>query len=396
MMTIDNLLVEILCQPDDYAKSVLTKRDFDTLTSLEAATKRPTFITESQSRLLVKILKENQKKLTEFDKKITEAIVTPVWSKSFRQIEQIRTLTIENDRDNGQFLTIEFTFNPQIRKILGDLNKVVEGNFTSNGKFYQAELTEKNIVLLVDTLAPFDFTIDGKIQDFYKIIKSWSKTEFENQYLITNFENKNFQKYITEDLGIETSIDQNIINDRSVRYQYFVENPKNPGENLVEFIANRSETKVWINKNEHTMTEILDALNSLKRLPTLVVFENSDDEKSLKNLEILKESLENNGLDSGIGIYFRLPNNQTGQKFNQLIKDNKFNHPLDNTTKIAVVQSGKIPKFFLKNTWQPMSVIALDTKMGLRHGKTSVYSNCCDLIIEWADAPVLFEKRTML
>jgi hypothetical protein len=396
MMTIDNLLVEILCQPDDYAKSILTKRDFDTLTSLEAATKRPTFITESQSRLLVKILKENQKKLTEFDKKITEAIVTPAWSKSFRQIEQIRTLTIENDQDNGQFLTIEFTFNPQIRKILGDISKVVEGNFIPNGKFYQAELTEKNIVLLVDALAPFDFTIDGKILDFYKIIKSWSKTEFENQYLITNFENKNFQKYITEDLGIETSIDQNIINDRSVRYQYFVENPKNPGENLLEFIANRSKTKVWINKNEHTMTEILGALYSLKRLPTLVVFENSDDEKSLKNLEILKESLENNGLDSGIGIYFRLPNNQTGQKFNQLIKDNKFNHPLDNTTKIAVVQSGKIPKFFLKNTWQPMSVIALDTKMGLRHGKTSVYSNCCDLIIEWADAPVLFEKRIML
>ena len=396
MMTIDNLLVEILCQPDDYAKSVLTKRDFDTLTSLEAATKRPTFITESQSRLLIKILKENQKKLTEFDKKITEAIVTSAWSKSFRQIEQIRTLTIENDRNNGQFLTIEFTFNPQIRKILGDISKVVEGNFIPNSKFYQAELTEKNIVLLVDALAPFDFTIDEKIVDFYKIIKSWSKTEFENQYLITNFENKNFQKYITEDLGIETSIDQNIINDRSVRYQYFVENPKNPGENLVEFIANRSKTKVWINKNEHTMTEILGALYSLKRLPTLVVFENSDDEKSLKNLEILKESLENNGLDSGIGIYFRLPNNQTGQKFNQLIKDNKFNHPLDNTTRIAVVQSGKIPKFFLKNTWQPMSVIALDTKMGLRHGKTSVYSNCCDLIIEWADAPVLFEKRTML
>ena len=396
MMTIDNLLVEILCQPDDYAKSVLTKRDFDTLTSLEAATKRPTFITESQSRLLIKILKENQKKLTEFDKKITEAIVTSAWSKSFRQIEQIRTLTIENDRNNGQFLTIEFTFNPQIRKILGDISKVVEGNFIPNSKFYQAELTEKNIVLLVDALAPFDFTIDEKIVDFYKIIKSWSKTEFENQYLITNFENKNFQKYITEDLGIETSIDQNIINDRSVRYQYFVENPKNPGENLVEFIANRSKTKVWINKNEHTMTEILGALYSLKRLPTLVVFENSDDEKSLKNLEILKESLENNGLDSGIGIYFRLPNNQTGQKFNQLIKDNKFNHPLDNTTRIAVVQSGKIPKFFLKNTWQPMSVIALDTKMGLRHGKTSVYSNCCDFIIEWADAPVLFEKRTML
>jgi len=23
----------------------------------------------------------------------------------------------------------------------------------------------------------------------------------------------------------------------------------------------------------------------------------------------------------------------------------------------------------------------------MRHGKTAVYSNCCDLIIEWADEP---------
>jgi hypothetical protein len=57
--------------------------------------------------------------------------------------------------------------------------------------------------------------------------------------------------------------------------------------------------------------------------------------------------------------------------------------------------SGKLPKFFLKNPWQPMSVIALDTKMGLRHGKTSVYSNCCDLIVEWADKEVMFENKVI-
>jgi hypothetical protein len=58
--------------------------------------------------------------------------------------------------------------------------------------------------------------------------------------------------------------------------------------------------------------------------------------------------------------------------------------------------SGKIPKFFLNNTWKPMSVIALDTKMGLRHGKTSVYSNCCDCIIEWSDADPMFDKKIIL
>jgi len=31
--------------------------------------------------------------------------------------------------------------------------------------------------------------------------------------------------------------------------------------------------------------------------------------------------------------------------------------------------------------------------MGLRHGKTSVYSNCCDLIVEYAEQPSLLEER---
>ena len=72
-----------------------------------------------------------------------------------------------------------------------------------------------------------------------------------------------------------------------------------------------------------------------------------------------------------------------------------YNCNLDINTKIVGVQNGKIPKFFLKNDWKPMTVIALDTKMGLRHGKTSVYSNRCDLIIEYSDAPSVLEKKIL-
>ena len=123
----------------------------------------------------------------------------------------------------------------------------------------------------------------------------------------------------------------------------------------------------------------------------MIVFENWDEKKSLNYLRILDESLEKSGLDKHVGIYFRLPNSDIGTEFNKIIKDKSYNDELDQSTKVAVVQSGKIPKFFLKSSWQPMSVIALNTKMGLRHGKTSVYSNCCDLIIEWADEPTMIE-----
>jgi len=397
MNTVDNLLLEILNHPDSYAESKISKRDFNTLQSLASSVSRSMFITENQGNLLIKLLKENYKKLDIFTEKINLALSAPVWSNSFRHIEQIRKLTIEMDSEAEPYIFIEYTFNANIRKALNAIGKLAEGLVANtNGKNYQAELTEKNIVLIVEALAPYNFDLDEKIRNFYEIIKSWNKSEFENQFLISNIDHKNFQKAITADLGIETEIDQNIINDRSMRYQYFSENPKNPGENLTEYIANRSKSRVWIDLAQHSLLDIFNSLKDLKRLPLLIVFESWNEEKSLNHLKILDNSLAESGLDTQVGIYFRLPNSDTGKQFNQLIKDRQYNHPLDLTTQVAVVQSGKIPKFFLKNPWQPMSVIALDTKMGLRHGKTSVYSNCCDLIIEWTEAPSILEQRMIL
>ena len=397
MNTVDNLLLEILNHPDDYAKSKISKRDFSTLQSLASSVSRPAFITENQGNLLIKLLKENYKKLDIFTEKINLALTTPKWSNDFRHIQQIRKIKLETNSEAESYIFIEFTFNANIRKILTSIAKVTEGLIANlNGKNYQAELTEKNIVTIVEALAPYDFEIDEKIRNFYETIKSWNKTEFENQFLISNIDHKNFQKAITSDLGIETAIDQNIINDRSMRYQYFLENLKNPGENLSEYIANRSKTRLWVDLTQHSLLDIFSSLKDLKRLPVLIVFENWNDEKSLNHLKILDDSLEKSGLDQQVGIYFRLPSTDIGKQFNQLIKDKQYNHPLDLNTQVAVVQSGKIPKFFLKNAWQPMSVIALDTKMGLRHGKTSVYSNCCDLIIEWTEAPSILEQRIVL
>jgi len=131
-------------------------------------------------------------------------------------------------------------------------------------------------------------------------------------------------------------------------------------------------------------------------LPLLVVFDTIVNDKYLKNLKILSESLEENGIFDGVGIYFRLPNDEMGKQFNNFIAEKKYNQRLDDRLKVAAVMSGKIPKFFLSTPWKPMSVITLDTKMGLRHGKTSVYSNCCDCIVEWAEADTMFDKKAIL
>jgi len=399
MMTIDNLLLKIVNFTEPTIEALIPARDSKVLRSLATSIASNFFITENQSRLLMKILKDNSKKMTNFSEEISLALQEPMWSRSFRHIEQIKKLYIKKNEEQEPILVVEFTFNSEIRKTLTGLGKKLDGGLnSSNQKVWPIELTEQNIVLVYEALEPLGFEVDEIVKNHYQTIKSWSEQEIRDQFLLTNIEHQNFQKAITADLGIETAIDQNIINDRSIRYQFFTENAKNHGETLTETIANRSKSRVWVDKNQHSVTEVISSLVELRRLPLLVVFDTIVNDKYLKNLKILSESLEENGIFDGVGIYFRLPNDEDemGKQFNNFIAEKKYNQRLDDRLKVAAVMSGKIPKFFLSTPWKPMSVITLDTKMGLRHGKTSVYSNCCDCIVEWAEADTMFDKKAIL
>ena len=394
MITVDNLLLQIVNFTSPTIEEQIQSKDSRVLRSLATSVISHVFITENQSNLLLKILRENQKKLKFFGDEIATVLASPQWSRDFRQVEQVRKMYISKNEDNEPGIQIEFTYNSEIRKILQNLTKKVENlNQAVPGKMFTADLTEQNIVCLVEALEPLEFDIVDPIRNHYTTIKSWSKLNFDHQFLLTSITNQNFHKAITADLGIETPLDQSIINDRSVRYQYLTETAKNPGETLVEYVANRPNTRLWVDKAQHSLTAIFESLVYLKRIPVMVVFDNTTESKSLENLELLSNALKNVGIFDDVGIYFRLQNTDVGRKFNQLIAANSYNSKLDSTTKIAGVQGGKIPKFFLTNTWRPMSVIAIDTRMGLRHGKTSVYTNCCDLIIEHSDEASILEDR---
>jgi hypothetical protein len=397
MITIDALLLEIINQPNSTIDKDLSKRDAKALRSLASVISNGHFFTEGQGKLLVKILEENIEKFPSFTDRLTIALENKLWTKMFRQIEQIRKLYITKIDDSDPVLAIEFTYNADLRKFIHGLSKEIENLVMQvTKKYWFCDLTEHNIVMLVEKLTPYNFEIHETVKTHYETIKSWSETNVKNQFLITSIAYPNFEKSITLDLGLTTTIDNNIILDRGKRYQYFTEDYKNSNETLTDKIASRTSTRYYVNKTEHTVTEIISSLIELKRLPILVVMETNSEEKSLKNLEILSESLEDNGIYDSVGVYFRLPNSELGKHFNSFIKDKSYNCPLDANTKIAVLQSGKLPKFFIKNSWTPMSVIALDSKMGLRHGKIATYANCCDCIIEWSDEPIMFEKIKVL
>ena len=390
MTTIDNLLLKIVSWTEPTLEEMIPSRDSKVLRSLSTAVSSTLFITENQSRLLMKILKENAKKMEIFENEINEHLELPTWSRQFRQVTQVRKMYIGTVTDSDPLITIEFTFSSQIRKILSSLVKKTDNLFQSaSGKIYHADLSEHNIVTLVEALTPHGFDIEETLKNHYDTIKSWSKQEIHNQFYLTNITHTNFQKAITADLGIDTAITQNIINDRSVRYQYITDDVGTDHKNLTEFIANRKKTKIWIDNTKHSLSELVSSLIELRRLPALFVFDGFDVASQDNELKKLAFALDSNGIYSDVGVYFRLPNNPIGKEFNELISQRQYNCKLDNNTKIVGVQSGKIPKFFLKTDWKPMSVISINNT--LRHSKTAVYANCCDLIISYTDKQPLTE-----
>lgn len=383
-MTVDDLLVKIVNFSTPTIEEKIVARDARVLRSLASSVTTPLFITENQSRLLMKILKENRKKLEDFAGDIEESLKDPSWSRPFRHIEQVRKIFIDYKQIEDGRINIDFTFNSQIRKILTE-NRKIEGLVqVLPGKSYSADYTEKNIVTLIDLLSPYNFTVDEILQKHYDTIKSWSENEVKNQFFLENFNHTHFQKLSTEDCNLLHSTDDDIIFDRSHRFQYITEKTSKNPDFLTSCIAHREKSRIWLSNTKYTLTEIFESLQKLQRFPLLVIFPNLDEKRSLQNLENFTNSLEKIGILQNVGIYFRMDNNEEGKKFNQLISSRQYNSQLNKDTKVVGIQAGKIPKFLLKSDWQPMSIISLDSN--LRNNKAGVYSECCDLVISYSDA----------
>ncbi len=392
MKEIDQILRYLVVQHIASLKESMAHRDVRILSSLYKNIAGPTFITENQGRLIVKIFNENKQTLSQFVEEFDSALGDPKWSKPFRPADKTKRIYVEFETENSPVIAIEFAFSTAIRQKIMAMNKVLSGLIqVTSGKLYYASYTEKNIVALIDGVKGMGFDVDEKLMEFYEIIKSWSKNEVESKFAFGNITHEQFLKKIKDEVPADADINSAIVADRSVRFQYFTEKSGKSPESTTEIIANRYSTKVWIDNSKFSLDDVFASLIELNRLPALLVFDSYNAKNSANELLKISEILEKNGITDNVGIYFRLSNDEHGKEFNQVISQKKYNCVLTPDTKIVGVQSGKIPKFLLKNDWKPMSVISIGNT--LRHNKTAVYANCCDLVISYTDKEPLYEPK---
>lgn len=383
---------------DDLLKSIvgtittdnlLSRSDRETLTSLCRGVDSETYITENQSKLALRLIGDNAKQLPQYTDEITQVVKLPVWRQPFRKIEIMKKIRITKTEDETSILVIESSHYLKHKGAWDMLREFSDVVAIDSNKSYMLPLTETNIALAVDTFGANGFEVDEAVKTYYDTIKSWDGDSYRNQFLLSNMAMPNFQRTIAEDIGDINSVPVHILADRSTRYKFKTEFEVK-GSPILETICNRTSTNVWIDSKAHSMADLFSTLKELKRLPTVIVFDSWNDEQSYRMLKVLEEAFDAANITE-VGIYFRLQNSEYGKQFNTIISERGYNKRLDNNLQVAVVQSGKLPKFFLKEPWQPMSSIALNSRMGFRHGKVSVYLKCTDLVIEYTEKPSLMD-----
>lgn len=402
MNTIDSLLHFVFLEAMTTSHP-FSSRDYKTLRSLHTAMQSDTYITEKQSTLLCAIL-GNQlyapfMLLANAD--YAEYLENQQWQKPFRVLPDVKKIyhipagstaipEYNGLRNNYTgVIAIEFTFSSTIRNHLKPLSSIIHQ--VRSGSFYIADYTERNLYTVIKNLEQYNFEVSPELQEIYNTINAWDNANVASQFLLENIDFPMFKDAIDTDLG-KLELNELIIKDRKHRYQYTNHVACN-NNTLTETIANRTNTKIWINSNNHTLTNVVTSLVELKRLPLLVVFEQTTDFTTISQFNELEHALQSNGITDNIGFYFRLDNTPDGKIFNDAIGKRQYNTILNNDTQVAAILGGKLPKFFLKTEWKPMSVLCI--KNNLRQSKTAVYAKCSDLIVTYTPEEPLIETRNL-
>jgi len=381
MITVDTLLIELFRQGIETLSNSIPVRDKKVLISLAKQINSGHFLTENQSKLLVKILKENSEHIFGTLTEQQTAIENPTWSSAFRVIDQVRKIFLTKDNDGR--IIVEFTYNKRLKQQIAELNKLVEGQLLAlNSKQYSLPLTEKNLHLVVSMFKSHKFDIDSQVMKFYEeIAEIYEKSA--DHFNVFELTNEKLISSIKSDVGDITENNLTLLNDRRIRYQYSIFQ-KNPEISLKNSLANRPSSRLWIDSSVTTLDMLIKALQDLNRLPALVVFNGHESAECVQQLKKVAKSLENNNITDKVGIYFRFDSvSNTNKEFNALVSQLGYNAKLDSTTKVAGIANNKLPKFMLKSGWYPKSVITFSNNF--KGNKTSVYCDAVDLIVYYND-----------
>lgn len=295
----------------------------------------------------------------------------------------------ETYKSNWLWIKIRFPFN---KKNITDLESIKPdtGYHHQKGTHeHNILFTEKNVLNVVEAFKNKSFEIDREILEYYEKVLEISKNPDSYIPGVYNLKLKNLPgnavASIQDSVG-KLSIDTlALYKDRSLLYGlvHFDEADLNKSllqySNLSQRVVNRKSNRVFINRASWNLNELVNSIYELNRFPLMVML---DEDHAADQLSELHQAFRNLIDNSAVSVMFRLDNNTPAtREFNEYIKDNSLNNPLDKNTKIVYINKNKMPKMIIKDGWAPSTVLSVSSTKTFN--KLDVFEVEADLTIHY-------------
>jgi len=372
----------------DYGMT-LAQNDATILISIAKQLSKKIALTDRQYELVKKKLVEEYKdQFSKLDVDVEKAVSELKWP--LREVDRSHWLKIMTYNDED-ILGIRFPFNNKIIARVEELRRLNPRTDVKYDKHtHYFTINPQNILALVKIAKRFEhkFDIQDQILEAYNDLVHFEENKQDYLPGIYNGELKNLPEQavqkLREELGFLDESTYPLYYDR--RYLYGIHHFENVEEKfknltvLTSKIANRANPSVIINKNEFTFNQIIESILELKRLPALVVLEENT---AYDDLVVTWNAFKNVIDNKNVSVLFR---KDGADPFNQYIKDNNLNNPIDNDTKIVYINSTKLPKPLLQSNFQGRCVI--------HPGKKSLTWNFVTGYAQDSDLQIIYDDNT--
>jgi hypothetical protein len=338
--------------------------------------------TEKQRSLVLRLCKKYQGQLTaDLGPAVTTALDFPEFK--FNLVEpalQEKSIKIE-----GKEILVKFPFSEEIvekiRKFKAEVKvKTVEWN--GDSKAWRFALEENNVLWISQNILNDSFTVDpeflkfsGQISEILENMENYVPTVAyeDNQYLFKNV-------YRTVPQPSSTDLIETLLLAKHYGINTWDENVEKLIKNanfspvLTSFLEESISNKPEFDVNENSIDQFTELFKH--NVPALIIIPGYGEFFTLKTWTTW---LKSQGFEEkDISVLFRL-SSDTGGMFNELVKQNNLNNPINDNTKIVFV-SQKIPKPLIKSGIEFKLIVNLGSLSGVHYSVSTYLDGRADVI----------------
>ena len=338
--------------------------------------------TEKQRSLVLRLCKKYQSQLTaDLGTAVTLALDTPEFK--FNLVEpalQEKSIKIE-----GKEILVKFPFSEEIvekiRKFRSEA-KVKTAEWNGESKAWKFALEENNVLWITQNILNDSFAVDpeflefsGQISEILENMENYVPTvAYENnQYLFKNV-------YRTVPQPESNDLIETLLLAKHYGISAWDETVENLIKNanfspvLTSFLEESISNKPEFDVNENSIDQFTELFKH--NVPALIIIPGYGEFFTLKTWTTW---LKSQGFkEKDISVLFRL-SSDTGGMFNELVKQNNLNNPIDDNTKIVFV-SQKIPKPLIKSGIEFKLIVNLGSLSGVHYSVSTYLDGRADVI----------------